>query len=55
MFNNVFTVNNWRDILDCSCKWLCLTLNRRISPKPLLLFRLNGDLFDFVQLAWLMC
>ena len=23
VFNRVFLVNNWRDILNCSCKWLC--------------------------------
>ena len=24
VFNTVFIVNSWRDIHNCSCKWLCL-------------------------------
>ena len=25
VFNKVFLVNHWRDILNCSCKWLCFS------------------------------
>ena len=24
VFNKVFLVNHWHDILNCSCKWLCI-------------------------------
>ena len=25
VFNKVFLVKHWHDILDCSCKWLCFS------------------------------
>ena len=34
-FNTVFIVNHWRDILNCSCKWLRLSNSYRcVDPKP---------------------
>ena len=30
VFNKVFLVNHWRDILNCSCKWLRFSR----CPKP---------------------
>ena len=31
VFNKVFLVNHWHDILNCSCKWLCFS---NVDPKP---------------------
>ena len=35
VFNKVFLVNYWCDILNYSCKWLCFgTSYKCIGPKP---------------------
>ena len=35
VFNKVFLVNHWHDILNCSCKWLCFSNSySRICSKP---------------------
>ena len=42
VFNKVFLVNHRRDILNCRCKWLCLSNSYRcIGPKPCFCFSLN--------------
>ena len=37
MFNKVFLVNHWRDVLNCSCRWLCFSNANRCIDHPVLI------------------